>query len=215
MSKILFIYIPFIIIVALNFYLLKSIRESKNNPENKNNQEEEIDAIDWIAENEDRFNDYEFTSKKEEQEGLFRIDEVIFEELTTPIFYNNFLSHNVPVLIRNGSKILPAYSSFKNETFLKEKIGNFKINVEKKPINDKNFAYFTKNFSREQMTYNEFLDNYLNFENNKEQKYNYYWAEENVPEILHDQLVIPNFSKFMNLERVNIWQVKFKKKLNK
>ena len=57
---------------------------------------------------------------------------------------------------------------------MRNEIGNLTIEVEKKPKYDKEFAYFKKNFKKENMTYNEFFDKFLNY---KKEENIYYWAE--------------------------------------
>ena len=84
------------------------------------------------------------------------------------------------------------------------KIGNLTIEVEKKPKNNKEFAYFKKDYNLEKMKYKIFLEKYLEYE---KEDYIYYWAERKLPKKLIKDIKEPNFGKILNLEDINIWQV--------
>ena len=159
----------------------------------------------FMAEIDKRYDDYNFTNKKDEEEGYYRIDEINIENMTENYFYTNYVSKNIPVIIKNLTRKWPAYEKFRNDSFLLEKIGDLIIKSEKKPRHDKNFAYFINQFKRQKIKYREFLDLYMKYET---EPYIYYWAEQEVPSVLKKEIIEPEFASFMNLENTNIWQVK-------
>lgn len=53
------------------------------------------------------------------------------------------------------------------------------------------------------MLYKEFIDVYKD----PNRKANYYWAENNIPEEIVDDIIEPEIGIFMNLEYTKMWQV--------
>lgn len=84
-----------------------------------------------------------------------------------------------------------------------EKAGEELVYVEKAPIKSSKFAYFKKEFGKEYMTYTDFM----NLSSDPAREFNYYFAEEAVPEPIHSDIINPPVAATMLKPYiVNFWQ---------
>jgi len=97
----------------------------------------------------------------------------------------------VPVLIEGMAREWPAYELWKNETYLREKAGEEMVACEQTPRHKKEFAYFNKDFGKARMKFNKFLTVVRDPNRDK----NLYFAEENVPSPIRDDIREPWLGK--------------------
>ena len=117
-------------------------------------------------------------------------------------FYHDHLSFNVPLIYRGYMSDWPAVELWKDDEYLLSKIGSTMINVEARSGKSNEFAYFQRGYKKEEMMYSEFIEKYAD----DSLSYKYYWAEEKLPAELVKDIKDVDFSSFMHLEDVNIWQ---------
>ena len=116
------------------------------------------------------------------------IDSVNVADLSKKTFYKKYLSKAKPVYVKDMAKEWPAYTLWKNETYLREKAGDIEIKVEETPRASTDFAYFQNTFGKKKMTFGEFLDKVRD----PDRKKNYYFAEETVPAPLLEDVIVPH-----------------------
>ena len=118
-------------------------------------------------------------------------------------FIREYVSQNIPCLIKNASINIPAYSSWTNETgkihrlekLFKEQ--EFEIEVKSDPFAN----YFYGNYKIEKLKYTDFIQKATN----KDRLKNYFIANQNIPlsgyeDIMPD--VYFNFTKHLNLKNI-------------
>ncbi|KAL4485079.1 hypothetical protein ABPG72_014599 [Tetrahymena utriculariae] len=117
-------------------------------------------------------------------------------------FYHDFQSYNMPIVLRNAVKHWKAIHKWQSDQYLVSKIGDREVQVEVRKDGENKFAYFSKNFVKSSMKYQEFIQLYKD----PNRKANYYLAEFGIPEEIVDDIEEIDFGLFMNLEYTNFWQ---------
>ena len=98
------------------------------------------------------------TSQTDVMDGIpDQVDSVNVKDLNKKTFYKKYLSKAKPVYIKDMAREWPAYTLWKNETYLREKAGDIEIKVEQTSRESSDFAYFAKKFGKTEMTFGTFL----------------------------------------------------------
>ncbi len=98
---------------------------------------------------------------------------------------------SVPVLISGLVQDEPAIQLWKSTDYIEQKAGHLEVTVEKTDRLNNEFAYFNKDkFSKEQMLYY----NFLTCIHDEERPYNYYFAEQSIPEPLKADISVPKLA---------------------
>lgn len=138
-----------------------------------------------------------------------KIFSVESEQLTPADFYS-FVRVSEPVLIRGIGRLLGkpaegpdgrAVSPVANwtDSYLLSKAGDAKVPVEVSP--NSRFAYYLSSFARKKMRFKEFLSTYAQ----PDVAETMYIAEWRLPKALEEDLEVPAFASFMELDRLNMW----------
>lgn len=155
-----------------------------------------------LANNEERF---ELFPKNET--GF--LDIIVYSD-SSPIevedFYHLHLNKGIPFIYKNlAVNSFPGFNLLQSEEYWLSKIKDVKIRAERKPKLNKEFAYFAKNFSSIEMTYEEFVILHNNSDN---EEFIHYWAEQPIPDEMLQEVRDPEFTSMLNLEDIFVWKGK-------
>jgi len=123
-----------------------------------------------------------------------KVDEIDVKDLDKKMFTKDYLFASKPLLMKNMAKEWPAFTKWQNETYLREMSGDDPIQCETTPLGKEEFAYFHKDagsWSKLNFTYGEFLTTIRD----PQRKFNIYFAEEDVPGNLHEDITEPWLAK--------------------
>jgi|ERR1712086_41980 len=124
------------------------------------------------------------------------------DDLSTKAFFNKYLRRSRPVLIKGMAKHWPGYQHWRNDSYLEEKAGDDQIEVEEIDRHSNEFAYFTKKYGRVKLTYSEFIQKIQD----DDRKRNYYFAEQEVPVTLVDDIIEPKYgAEYLETRSVYYW----------
>mmetsp|Transcript_12901 Transcript_12901/g.12791 ORF Transcript_12901/g.12791 Transcript_12901/m.12791 type:complete len:248 (+) Transcript_12901:242-985(+) len=124
--------------------------------------------------------------------------------MPSPIdFYSDYIAKGIPAYFTGYAKHWPAYTKWQNKTYLIEQSGDQVIYVEKAPRYSNEFAYFQTEFGKAYMTYGDFLRAI----EDEDRIFNYYFAEESVPEALLKDIINPEIGdELLKTTIVSFWQ---------